>query len=302
MGIKEELKALVQLQGRELERARIDADLAEVERERQAARAEIAAAEQVVSKAETDAEEARAAAKRFDLDLKSAEEKVDKYKDQMHSVKTNEQLWALQEEITHAQAAVGDVETAILEQLEIADTLEAVIGEKKAELAAEKKRIDTLVAEADGREKELMAERSEVEAALADLVARVPDDLLKKYEGIKRLRGEVAVAEVLDEYCLVCNTKVRPQLYVETYNLDEVMQCENCKRIIYVAEPLGIAVAPAKSAEDRDAPGPEQTNPADDAGAAKQGTSAADALGGANDTPAVNAAPTADPTPADIVS
>jgi len=249
MSIKENMKALVQLQTRELDLLRIDGEMTAIARDRAALREQIAAAEAVVSKAEKDVEEARAEAKRLDLDLKAAEEKVSKYKDQMHSVKTNEQLWALQEEIGHAEGAVGDIEDKILEQLEVADSLTGVIGEKKAELVQEKKRIDGEISVADAREKELQAQKAEVEAAIAELSEQVPADLLKKYEGIRALRNGVGVAEVLDETCLACNTKVRPQLFVDTYNFVDVLQCENCKRIIYVAERLGIAGPVADSAD-----------------------------------------------------
>ncbi len=250
MSIKEDLRALVQLQSRELELVGIDDEIAAVEKARDAALAEIAAAEAVVEKAEQDVEEARAAAKRLDLDLKSAEEALSKFKDHMHDVKTNEQLWAIQEEIDNAEKGVGDVETQILEQLEIADSLEGVIDEKKVELTEEKKRVHAEGAEADRKEAELVAAKAEVEATIAELAGQVPADLMQKYEGIRALRGGVGVAEVFEEYCLVCNTKVRPQLYVETFNLTDVMQCENCKRIIFVAESLGLDAKPAQAAAD----------------------------------------------------
>jgi hypothetical protein len=248
MSIKEDLKALVQLQARELELVRVDNEIAAIEQARETARAEIAAAEAVVKKAEQDVEDALADAKRLDLDLKSAEDVVSKFKDQMHNVKTNEQLWAIQEDIGHAEKGVGDVETKILEDLEIADSLKGVIDEKKAELIEDKKRVDAETAEADRTEAELVATRAEVEAAIAELTGQVPADLMGKYEGIRALRGGVGVAEVFEEYCLVCNTKVRPQLYVETFNLTDIMRCENCKRIIFVAEPLGLAAKPAPAA------------------------------------------------------
>jgi len=212
-------------------------------------------------------EGARHEAKRLDLDLKTAEEKVSKYKDQMHNVKTNEQLWALQEEIGHAESAVSEVETRILEQLEVADSLTAVIGEKKAEMVGETKRIDAGIAEADRREAELTAGKAEVEAAIAELGTQVPADLRKKYEGIKALRGGIGVAEVLDEVCLVCNTKVRPQHYVNTMNLVELMQCESCKRIIYVAEKLGLE-------DGGEAPAAPQMAPRAEPSAAAPGTTA----------------------------
>lgn len=240
MGIRDDLKALVLLQRNELDVVRITGELATLAARRKALQQQIAAAEAEVAQAEKDAEAARAEAKRFELDLRAAEEKVSKYKDQMHSVKTNEQLWALQEEIGHAEQAVGDIETGILEQLEMADALDAEIEQKKGELEAEKERVDAEIAEADRLEAELEAAKAEVEADIERFAAEVPADLKKKYDGIKGLRGGVGVAEALDETCLVCNTKVRPQLYVDTFNLVGVMQCENCKRIIYVAERLGL--------------------------------------------------------------
>lgn len=255
MSTKDDLTALVGVQSRELELVRIDGEIIDVERGRAAARAEIEAAEGVVSADEAALEDARGEARRLDIDLKSAEEKVSHFKEQVLAVRTNQELWAIQKEIGHAESALGDVETRILEQLEIADTLEAVISEKKSELAATKKRVDVAIAEADRREAELVAAKARVEDALAGLRQRIPGDLMKKYESIKTVRGGVGVAEVLDEICLVCNFKVRPQLYVETFNFTATMRCENCGRILYVAERLGMASA-ADIAGGDDAPAP----------------------------------------------
>ncbi len=255
MNAKDDLTTLVGVQSRELELVRIDGEMADVERGRAAARAEIEAAEGVVSTAEAALEAARGEARRLDVDLKAAEEKVSHFKDQVLAVKTNQELWAIQKEIGHAESVVGDVETGILEQLETADSLEAVIGEKKSELADAKKRVDAAIAEADRREAELVAAKASVDDALAGLRQRISGDLMKKYESIKTVRGGVGVAEVLDEICLVCNFKVRPQLYVETFNFAGTMQCENCGRILYIAERLGMATA-ADTAGGDDAPAP----------------------------------------------
>jgi len=281
MSIKEDLKALAQLQTHELEVVRIAGEIAAIDENRTASRAQIATAEAVVKRAEQDVVDARAAAKRFDIDLKAAEEKVSQFKDQMHVVKTNEQLWAVQAEISHAEGEVGSVETQILEQLEVADSLTVVIDERKAEMVGEKKRIDTEVAAADKEEAELVAQRAKLEAAMSALTEQVPADLMRRYDSIKALRGGIGVAEVLDETCLACNTKVRPQHYVDTFNVVEVMQCENCKRIVYVAESVGLAApvptgsgaaekaaaaaasAPETAVEATAAPAPDESEAAD---------------------------------------
>lgn len=247
MSAKDDLTALVSVQSCELELVGIDGEIAEVERSRAAARAEIEAAEGVVSAAETALEDARGEARRLDIDLKSAEEKVSHFKDQVLAVKTNQELWAIQKEIGHAENAVGDIETGILEELETADALEAVISEKKNELAGAKQRVDAAIAEADRREAEMVAAKAKIDDALVGLRQRIPDDLRKKYESIKAVRGGVGVAELLDETCMACNTKVRPQLYVETFNFTDTVRCENCGRILYVAERLGPGFALANT-------------------------------------------------------
>ncbi|HEX9700302.1 MAG TPA: hypothetical protein VGD06_12670 [Acidobacteriota bacterium] len=238
MSVKVELETLVRLQARELEVVRIREEIAAAGRARAAAKAEVAAAEQQVGEAEAELVAARSGARRFDVDLKAAEDKVGKYKDQLIAVKTNEQLWALQEEIRHAEAAMGDVETRILEQLERADALEGAIVERRGDLDEISKRVAAAIAAADRRGAELTAEKKRAGEAIAELRERLPADLLKTYDGVKTMRAGVGVAEARDEVCLVCNFRMRPQLYVEAANLAGIVRCESCKRILYVAERL----------------------------------------------------------------
>jgi predicted nucleic acid-binding Zn-ribbon protein len=238
MSVKRELETLVRLQARELEVVRIRQEIAAAGRARAAAKAEVAAAERQVGEAEAELEAARGGARRLDVDLKAAEDKVGKYKDQLIAVRTNEQLWALQEEIRHAEAAMGDVETRILEHLERADALERAIAERRSDRDEVGKRAAAAVAAADRQEAELTAAKKRTSEAIAELRERLPADLLKTYDGIKAMRAGVGVAEARDEVCMVCNFRMRPQLYVEAANLAGIVRCESCKRILYVAERL----------------------------------------------------------------
>ena len=249
MSIKDDIEQLVALQARELELVHVDGELEEVAALRRALQAEIDAAQQIIKKAEGDLEEARSEARRLDLDLQSAEEQVRTYKDKVLAVKTNQELWALQEEIGHAEGAASDVETGILEQMEKADALETEIGERRKDLAATQKKVDAGNAECDAKAGELEGGRVRVNESIAELRTRVPAGLLKKYEEVKAARQGVAVAEALDETCLVCNYRMRPQLYVEASNLSEVTQCEHCKRILYVAERIDVPESLRRSAE-----------------------------------------------------
>ena len=92
-----------------------------------------------------------------------------------------------------------------------------------------------------------------------ELRQRISEDLLHRYEDIKKVRGGVAVAEALDETCLACNFTLRPQLYVEVRNVEEVLSCENCRRILFSRQTLEIpeSVLAHEADDDLDAAQPD---------------------------------------------
>jgi predicted nucleic acid-binding Zn-ribbon protein len=261
MSIQKSLETLVCLQSRELELREIGLQMEELARQRAALDAEIRAAEDRVEAAGADLENSRAEVRHMELDLQGAEENVGKSKAHILDVKTNEELWALQKQIDTAQGEVGALEEKIIEQMERADEIEARIGVRRAELAEVTERVQREQAAADAQEVDLARERTEVEAAISDLREHVPADLLHRYEDVKRVRRGVAVAEIVEEICQACHVTVRPQLYVETLDLQEIHGCENCGRIMFVRETLSIpasVLAPkeANGAADKPEPTP----------------------------------------------
>ncbi len=240
MSIQKSLETLVWLQSRELELRDIGLQMEELARQRAALDAEIQAAEDRVKAAEADLEESRAEGRTMEMDLQVAEEKVSKFKDHVLDVKTNEELWALQKQIDTAQEEASALEEQIIAQMVRGDEVEARIGARRTELAEVTARVDKGRAAADSQEADLVKTRTEVETAITDLRELLPADLLHRYDDIKNIRAGVAVGEVVDEICQGCHVKVRPQLYVETLDLKEIHECENCRRIMFIRETLSI--------------------------------------------------------------
>jgi len=259
MSIQKSLETLVWLQSRELDLREIGRQMEELARQRAALEAEIRAAEDRVSAAEADLENSRAEGRHMGMDLETAEEKVSKFKDHILDVKTNEELWALQREIDTAKEVAGALEEKIIEQMLRGDEIEASISVRRSELAEVTGRVERGRAAADSQEAVLVQERTEVEAAIADLRELLPADLLHRYDDVKKVRRGVAVAEVIDEICQACHVTVRPQLYVETLDLNEIHGCENCRRIMFIRETLSIpasVLAPRETISAADDPAP----------------------------------------------
>ena len=194
MSFRDDLERLAYLQAAELQVREMEAKLASYPAAREACQQRVRDAEAAVSNAETEREDSQKEHRRLETELQSAEGQISKYREQELDVKTNEQLWALQAEISGQQDKVGKIEEQILEELERADSLAVAIDERKAELgeatrvtAEEIAAIDT---EARGVEEEVSGARAEVER----LRTEISPDVLRLYERLAQVRHGVAVA------------------------------------------------------------------------------------------------------------
>src|SRR6266545_2857654 len=68
-----------------------------------------------------------ASRKKLETEIGTIESKISKYRDQMMSVKTNEEYRALQHEIEHAQSGIHKIEDDILNLMLEAETVQADI-------------------------------------------------------------------------------------------------------------------------------------------------------------------------------
>jgi predicted nucleic acid-binding Zn-ribbon protein len=164
------------------------------------------------------------------------ETKISRYRQQLMSVKTNEEYRAMVHEIEFNQNAIRKEEDQILVLMEEVEGLSAALSEAKGRLGEDEK----LVA----------AERTELEAANAGdmqtlgayreerstLAAQIGPDVLGHYERVRNFRGGVGVAPARDEACVICNVRMRPQIFQEVRKNAEIITCDSCGRILYDPE------------------------------------------------------------------
>lgn len=164
-----------------------------------------------------------------------AQQKVSKYKDQLMEAKDNRQFHALQHEIATFGEEVQRIEGLIIEKmLEIDDltakvkAAETTLTKDKQSVAAQKTAIDTEVASLKQMLDTLTTER-------ASIAASVPASALSTFETIFKARKHLAVVKVVDSLCEGCRVRLRPHLYNQLRSGDQIIQCESCQRILYVA-------------------------------------------------------------------
>lgn len=177
--------------------------------------------------------------KKLDGDVQGHQQKISKLRDQMLSAKTNEQYRAFQHEIEFCEQAIRKAEDQILDLMGEAEALEKNVKAAEVSLAEEKKAVDAEKAKAKQRTAEDQAELKKVEATRAAAAASLPPALLNSYDRLRTRYykdGDV-IAEAKDSMCQACMMAMRPQYFQDVKAGEQVMFCENCRRILYYVEP-----------------------------------------------------------------
>ena len=181
----------------------------------------------------------------IDKDLASAQQRQDKYKDQVMAVKTNEQLHAMQHQIKAVADEIGVHEEKVLVSMMEADEVNATIQKAEAALKAALAKVGTERAAIEADVKVQQGVVTECATARTTLVATLNDKgLLDTFGRIAKVRG-TAVARAEGERCTVCQVRLRPAVFVQVLKNDQIMQCDSCNRILYFIAPVVAPAAPA---------------------------------------------------------
>ena len=169
--------------------------------------------------------------------LSEAQEKIRKMKARVSDIKTNKEYQAYQKEIETSEKEIYAIEDQILQLMEEIDAVAKEQKEKETGVNTEVEKINAfkqeLDAEAAGYEKELASLKEE----RAGLVALIAPDVYSRYKALLLDSGDgVAVTTARDELCSGCDMHIPPQLYVEIRKNEDIIQCPQCRRILYSSE------------------------------------------------------------------
>ena len=158
---------------------------------------------------------------------------IDRYRRQLGGVKSNKEYSALLKEIDLAQERIDKLEEEQISEMlaadDIAEEIKAADEEvKKAkEKLSEEKRI--LFAEKEKKDQIRDTLRKEKK----DLIVTIPGDFVDNYVQIFAKKNGVALSPVTDDFCSICQIRIRPQMLNELKAKREIILCENCGRILY---------------------------------------------------------------------
>lgn len=204
----------------------------------QSATATLAAAKQALADNQTQR-------RSIDKDLTAAQQRQEKYKEQVMAVKTNEQLHAMQAQIKAVGDEVGQFEERVLVSMMEADEINLSIKKAEAALKAAQAKVASERAAIETEVKTHQATVADTNAAREKLIASLDDkNVVDTFRRIAKVRG-TALARAEGERCTVCQVRLRPAVFTEVRKNDSIVQCDSCNRILYFIPPKPAAAASA---------------------------------------------------------
>jgi len=159
---------------------------------------------------------------------------IDKFKHQLGGVKTNKEYSTLLKEIEDAQSKIDQKEEDIISEMLNADDIGEEIrkAESKANEAKDKlsKDKDALIL----KSKELEEKNKELTQKKEALIPQIPKEQSKLYLEIFKNKNGIPLSPVTDDFCSMCQIRIRPQVLNELKAETQIILCENCGRILYI--------------------------------------------------------------------
>ncbi len=184
----------------------------------------------------------------IDNDLLAAQQRRDKYKDQLMAVKTNEQLHAMQHQIKAVEDEVGQHEERVLVNMMKADEVNAEIKKAEAALKAAQAKVATERATIESEATTHQATVAACAIARDKLLGAMDNKAaVETFQRIAKVRG-TAVARAEGERCTICQVRLRPAVFSEVRKGDSLVQCDSCNRILYFMPQAAAPAAPAAEA------------------------------------------------------
>ena len=254
-----DLERLIELEKVDREVARLSDEVAALPKRVSAIEEKLAEHKAAVEKAKARIKGNEASRRQFEADIKGFQEKIVKYRSQSSSVKTNDEYRALMHEVEFAEKQISGCEDKILELMISLESEEKALKQAEADLKAEAADVEKEKADARVRtaeDEKLLAGLKEKRSALR---SGVNESALAHYDRVMRQRKS-AISEARGQKCLACFVMLRPQIWQEIRNNDQIVTCSSCGRILYF-DPANEVVAEPPKKKTKTRPAETETEP-----------------------------------------
>jgi predicted nucleic acid-binding Zn-ribbon protein len=171
--------------------------------------------------------------RRVEGELSDQQELLKKYQGQLMQVKNQQQYAAAWKEIDATRKHVKDLEDSLLKNMTDAEALQSQLDARRAGYTDLESRHKTAYDEWQHSLADLRGEAEGLRARADQAEAGISPRLRSEFQKIYKQRQQVAVAQVSNDACGACRTRIRPAL-TQQLKRGELVHCEGCHRILYL--------------------------------------------------------------------
>lgn len=227
------IEGLLVVQDRDRRILDLQSQLEKIPRDQARAESHLKDDHEAVARAHEAVQQCGIAIKNLELDIETRRNTISRLKTQQFETRKNDEYQALGHEVDRYQGEIDTLETSLLEKMEESDALATTEKEAKAALAKRQAVVDQEIASLKSREKNVHQEVEEVKQERVKLAADMDPNILDLYERLRVKKGGLAVVPIENAQCGGCHMRLIPNTLVKVQAANQVVQCENCGRILY---------------------------------------------------------------------
>jgi len=194
----------------------------------------------------------QAAANAAEKQVDEIDRKIDHHREQMNSVTSNKQYSALLVEVSTLKHDKAKLEEQALAEMNGVDQSKERLAELDAESAEQEKLFARASDEGEAARAEVGDRLDELQAERDKAAAQIPADVLSLFDRLSDAYDGEAVAEIeeqdrrrMEYICGGCYMSLPVEIVNRLMTRqDEMVNCTNCNRILYVKDSLKQALAP----------------------------------------------------------
>ncbi len=174
--------------------------------------------------------------KRLELDANTRRDTIAKLRTQQYETRKNDEFQAMGHEIQRYEKEITSIEDQELELMDQAEKLKSELGAEEKKAATTKDSISRQIVDLDQKSKTLEGRLEELKKERAEIATKIDEDLLDRFDRLFESKGDAAVVPIEHGICTGCHMKVTTATAMHAKAGKEIVNCEQCGRILYDGE------------------------------------------------------------------
>jgi predicted nucleic acid-binding Zn-ribbon protein len=232
--VRAELEQLLILQDRQQKIRQIDNEIKNLPLQRKHLEVQLADSATALEAIKLKARQLEVDRKKLELDVGTRTESINRLKTQQYQTRKNDEFQAMGHEIQRYEDEIRKLEDQELELMEQGDKLKVEVSAEEKKAAATKDSITRQMNDLGEKSKALEARLGELSKERAGLAEKMDEDLLDRFERLFVSKGDSAIVAVEHGFCTGCHMRLTTATVNAAEAGKEIVNCEQCGRILYV--------------------------------------------------------------------